>query len=308
MSNPIFNTQAFPEQFNEQKRERRRFYMDDAGVRERSAQSPAQGPTYAQQHGMPGQAQQGGYSAEQLNQQYSLPDAAGGQGTAMTYDDVIRKTLVSFLVVLLGAGVSVTAGAVSFGLASALMIVGVIGGFILGMVNAFKKEPNPALILAYSAFQGLFVGGISMFLEHMYPGIVIQAVMATMIVFGTILALFRSGKVRATPKLTKMFMVAGMAYLVFCLLNFGLMMFGGTSSMFGLRTEFSPWIGIGLGAVAILLATYSLVMDFTNIQQGVEAGVAQKYGWAAAFGLTVSLVWLYIEILRIIAIIRSMAD
>lgn len=308
MSNPIFNTQAFPEQFNEQKRERRRFYMDDQGVREQqTAQHPGQGPSYVQQHGMPGQAQQG-QSAEQLNRQYSLPDAAGGQGAPMTYDDVIRKTLVSFLVVLLGAGVAVTAGAISFGLASTLMIVGVIGGFILGMVNAFKKEPNPALILAYSALQGLFVGGISMFLEYMYPGIVIQAVVATLIVFGTILALFRSGKVRATPKLTKMFMVAGMAYLVFCLLNFGLMMFGGTSSMFGLRTEFSPWIGIGIGAVAILLATYCLVMDFTNIQQGVEAGVAQKYGWAAAFGLTVSLVWLYIEILRIIAIIRSMAD
>ena len=141
-----------------------------------------------------------------------------------------------------------------------------------------------------------------------FPGIVVQAVVATLIVFGTILALFKSGKVRATPKLTKMFMVAATAYLIFCLVNLGFMLLGGTSSMFGLRTEFSPWIGLAIGALAILLATYSLVMDFTNIDEGVKAGVAQRYGWSAAFGLTVSIVWLYIEILRIIAIIRSMGD
>lgn len=305
MSNPIFNSQAFPSQFKE--RERRRFYMNDQGsVKEQPGQQhPGSGPTYAQQHGMPAQQAP---DADQLQQMYGQPSPTGEDLGRMTYDDVIRKTLISFVVLLIGAGIAVTAGAVSPGMASGLMILGVIGGFVLGMINAFRKEPSPALILAYSAFQGLFVGGISMFLEWQFPGIVVQAVLGTLIVFASILVLFRSGKVRATPKLNKMFMVAGMAYLVFCLLNFGMMMFGGTSSMFGLRTEFSPWIGLAIGALAILLATYSLVLDFTNIQEGVEAGVAQKFGWAAAFGLTVSLVWLYIEILRIIAIVRSMAD
>ncbi|OSM43010.1 Bax inhibitor-1/YccA family protein [Nesterenkonia sp. PF2B19] len=305
MSNPIFNSQAFPSQFKE--RERRRFYMSDQGTvtEQPRAQHPGAGPSYAQQHGMPGQQAPG---ADQLHQMYGQPSPTGQDLGRMTYDEVIRKTLISFVVVLVGAGISVTAGAMSFGLASGLMLLGVIGGFALGMVNAFKREPNPALILAYSAFQGLFLGGISMFLEYQFPGIVLQAVLGTAIVFASVLVLFRSGKVRATPKLNKMFMVAGLAYLVFCLVNFGLMMFGGTSSMFGLRTEFSPWIGLAIGALAILLATYSLVLDFTNIQEGVEAGVASKYSWAAAFGLTVSLVWLYIEILRIIAIIRSMAE
>ncbi|MDR8018836.1 Bax inhibitor-1/YccA family protein [Nesterenkonia aerolata] len=310
MSNPIFNTQAFPDQFNENKRQRS-FTLNGQGHVTENTQYPAQGQTYAQQHGMPGQ-QTGQYGqqagAEQLHQMYGQPSPSGQDMGRMTFDDVIRKTLISFVVVMLGAGVSVTAGVTAPAVLYPLMLVGVFGGLILGLVNAFKREPNVALILAYSLTQGLFIGAFSFILEMQFPGIVVQAVVATLIVFGTILALFKSGKVRATPKLTKMFMVAATAYLIFCLVNLGFMLLGGTSSMFGLRTEFSPWIGLAIGALAILLATYSLVMDFTNIDEGVKAGVAQRYGWSAAFGLTVSIVWLYIEILRIIAIIRSMGD
>lgn len=305
MSNPIFNSQAFPDQFNEQKRDRRRFYMDDQGVREQ--QQPSQGQPFAQQYGMPGQAQTAGQrgGADPLEQQYGLPDAAGSQGAPMTYDDVIRKTVTSFAVLLVGVGLVVTLGAFSPGAMMALMLPALIAGIVLGFVNAFKKEPNPGLILAYSFTQGVVLGALTMVLEMQFPGIALQAVLATLAVFGTVLALFKSGKVRATPKLNKMFMVAAMAYLVFSLMNLGLMIFTDVGGMFGLR---EGWLGLAIGALAILLATYSLVLDFTNIQEGVQAGVAQKYGWAAAFGLTVSLVWLYIEILRIIAIVRSMAD
>lgn len=302
MSNPIFNTQAFPDQFNEQKRERRRFYMDDQGVREQPQQHPAQGQPFAQQYGMPGQ--QGG-STEQLNRQFNMPEAAGQDTAPMTYDDVIRKTVISFAAVLAGVGVAVTLGAFNPGLMMGLLLPAVIAGFVLAMVNCFKKEPSPGLILSYSAVQGVVLGGITMILEAQFPGIAMQAVLATIAVFGTVLALFKSGKVRATPKLNKMFFVAIVAYLVFSLLNLGLMVFTDAGGMFGLR---EGWLGLAIGAFAILLATYSLVLDFTNIQEGVDAGVAQKYGWMAAFGLTVSLVWLYIEILRIIAIVRSMAD
>lgn len=313
MSNPIFNSGAFPDQFNPEKRQKRSFYMNDQGSVMERERASAPDQTYAQKYGMPGQTGQSGQgggqgSTEQLNRMYGMPDAAGQDTAPMTFDDVIRKTVISFVVVLLGAGASVMVGMVSPAAAGGMALVGVLGGFVLGLVNAFRKEPNPALILAYSALQGLFLGAITMFLEWQFPGIAFQAVLATAIVFGSVLVLFKSGKVRATPKLNKMFFVGAMAYMVFCLVNLGLMLFGGTSSMFGLRTEFSPWIGLAIGALAILLATYSLVLDFTNIQEGVAAGVAQKYGWAAAFGLTVSLVWLYIEILRVIAIIRSMAE
>ncbi|WP_229503465.1 Bax inhibitor-1/YccA family protein [Nesterenkonia sedimenti] len=274
-------------------RERRRFYMnsDQGTVREDQNQQ-----TYAQQHGVP--------RAEQLEAQYNLPDAAGFEGTPMTYDDVIRKTLISFAAVLLGAGVAVTLASMVPEFVMGMALVAVLAGFVLAMVNAFRREPNPGLILAYSLTQGFFLGAITWVFELMYPGVAFQAVTATLVVFGTVLALFKSGKVRATPKLTKFFLVATVAYLVFSLVNFGLVLFTDIG-MFGMR---AGWLGVAIGAFAILLATYSLVLDFTNIQEGVEAGVAQKYGWAAAFGLTASLVWLYIEILRVIVILRSMSD
>lgn len=294
MSNPIFNTGAFPDQFSEQKRERRRFYMnsDSGSVKE----APRQEPTYAQKYGTPGD--------QNLERSYQMPSAAGSQGQPMTYDDVIRKTVTSFAVVLLGAGAAVTLASMYPSLAMTLSLVAVLGGFVLGLVNAFRREPNPPLILAYSATQGFFLGAITMTLEMRFPGIAVQAVLATLVVFATVLVLFRSGKVRATPKLNKMFFTAMIAYLVFSLINFGLILFTDLP-MFGLR---AGWLGVAIGAIAILLATYSLVLDFTNIQEGVEAGVEQKYGWSAAFGLTVSLVWLYLEILRVIAILRSMAE
>lgn len=291
-SNPVFNSGAMPAQFNADKR--RRFYMnsDSGSVRE----APRQERTYAQQHGVPGN--------EQLQQQYNMPGAAGSQGAAMTYDDVIRKTVTSFAVLLVGAGVAVTLATMMPGAAMGLALVAVLAGLVLGLVNAFRREPNPALILAYSATQGFFLGALTWVLEIEFPGVAVQAVTATLVVFGTVLALFKSGKVRATPKLNKMFFTALIAYAVFSLLNLGLMLFTDIG-MFGMR---SGWLGVAIGAFAILLATYSLVLDFTNIQEGVDAGVEQKYGWAAAFGLTVSLVWLYVEILRVIVILRSLAE
>ena len=291
-SNPVFRSGAMPDQFNADKR--RRFYMNsgEGTVRE----MPRQEQTYAQQHGVP--------SPDRLQEQYNMPEAAGSQGAPMTYDDVIRKTVTSFAVLLVGAGVAVTLASMMPGMAMGLALAAVLAGLVLGLVNAFRREPNPGLILAYSATQGFFLGAFTWVLELSYPGVAVQAVTATLVVFGTVLALFKSGKVRATPKLNKMFFTALIAYLVFSLLNFGLVMFTDIG-MFGMR---AGWLGVAIGAFAILLATYSLVLDFTNIEGAVNAGVEQKYGWSAAFGLTVSLVWLYIEILRVIVILRAMAE
>jgi uncharacterized YccA/Bax inhibitor family protein len=290
-SNPVFKSGAMPDQFNADKR--RRFYMDSGAgtVREERQQK-----TYAQQHGVP--------QAEDLQRQYDLPEHAGREGTPMTYDDVIRKTVTSFAVLLVGAGAAVTLATMMPGIVMGLALVALLGGLVLGLVNAFRREPNPGLILAYAATQGFFLGAFTWVLEMAYPGVAVQAVTATLVVFGTVLALFKSGKVRATPKLTKFFFTALIAYAVFSLVNLGMVMFTDIG-MFGMR---AGWLGVAIGAFAILLATYSLVLDFTNIQEGVEAGVEQKYGWAAAFGLTVSLVWLYIEILRVIVILRSITE
>jgi uncharacterized YccA/Bax inhibitor family protein len=218
----------------------------------------------------------------------------GGSTEPMTYENTISKTVFLFMLVVAGAAVGWWM--------PALMLPGLIVGLVLGLVNAFKKEPSVPLIIGYAAAQGLFLGGISMVFNTMYDGIVMQAILGTLSVFAVTLLLFRSGKVRTSPKMNKIVMIAMGGYLVFSLLNLGLMMFGVVTNPWGLR---SGWIGVAIGVVAILLAAYSLVMDFELIKNGVENRVPEKWGWSAAFGLMVTLIWLYIEILRILAILRG---
>ena len=263
-------------------------------------QQPGYGRTGYQQPGHPqGGYQQGApYSAERLDSMYNAPAAGTNQTGRMTYDDVIMRTAT-----VLGA---VVVGALAGLIMPILTIPGALVGLVLGLVNAFKREPSPALILAYGLFQGMFLGGISGMFEAMYPGIVVQAVIGTIAVFVSVLVLFRSGKVRASPRATKIFMVALMAYAVFALVNLGAVLLFG----FNIRTDspLGPWLGLLIGAVAILLAAYSFVLDFDNIKRGVEVGVPEKMAWSAAFGLTVTLIWTYVEILRILAIIREMTS
>ena len=174
-------------------------------------------------------------------------------------------------------------------------------------MNTFKKKPSPGLVLAYAFFEGLFVGGISAAFNGMYDGIVTQAVFGTLGVFAVTLLLFTSGKVRATPKATRFFLVAMVGYLVFSLVNLVLMWTGVTNTAFGLRgiEVFGIPLGVIIGIFVVLMAAYSLVLDFDQIKTGVQRGAPRIYAWTAAFGLIVTLVWLYIEILRILAILAS---
>ncbi|HYI33288.1 MAG TPA: Bax inhibitor-1/YccA family protein, partial [Glaciibacter sp.] len=160
----------------------------------------------------------------------------------------------------------------------------------------------PGLILAYAGFEGLFVGGISRLFEDFYGGIVVQAVLATLAVVGVTLALFANGNIRASKRATKIFLIAMVGYLVFSLLNFGLVAFGVLDNPYGLR---AGWLGVAIGLLAVLMAAYSLVLDFDSIQRGVRNGAARIYGWSGAFGIMVTVIWLYVEILRIFAIVRE---
>ncbi len=246
-------------------------------------------------------ARQTTMSATELDELYNRPAATPAETDRMTYEDTIVKTILAFAVLL--------GGAVIGWFVPLLMIPGLIAGFVLALVNIFrKKQPSRGLILAYAAAEGLFVGGISMMFSTMWDGIVTQAVLGTLAVVGITLALFASGKVRATPKLTRMFLVAMVGYVAFSLVNLGLMVFGVTDGMFGLRSiEIIPGVPLGaaLGVLVVLLAAYSLVMDFESIKAGVEAGAPRVYGWQGAFGIMVTVVWLYLEILRLLAILRG---
>ena len=124
-------------------------------------------------------------SSQQLNDLYNQPSAGPAQPGRMTYDDVIMKTMACLALVLAGAAVG--------WMIPALMIPGMLVGLVLGLVNAFKKEPSKALILAYAGAEGVFVGGLSMVLDSMYPGVAPQAVLGTVCVFAVTLLLFKSG-------------------------------------------------------------------------------------------------------------------
>jgi uncharacterized YccA/Bax inhibitor family protein len=217
----------------------------------------------------------------------------------MTTENTLQKTAALFGILLVTAGIG--------WFMPILALPAALAGLVLGIVNAVRREPSVPLIITYAAVEGVFVGGISGIFENIFPGIVMQAVLATLVVTGVVLALFTSGRVRATPRMTKFFMIAIVSYLVFSLLNFVLMMTGVTEGMFGARSYeiMGIPIGIFIGLFAVLLATYSLILDFTFIQQGVNNRVPARYGWTAAFGLMVTIVWLYVEILRIIGLSRS---
>ncbi|MDQ0676264.1 putative YccA/Bax inhibitor family protein [Pseudarthrobacter siccitolerans] len=236
---------------------------------------------------------------EQLQQMYNQPAAGPADTGRMTFDDVIVKTALCLGAVIVGAAVTLTVG---LGLASLLMIVGALGGFVLALVNTFKKQPSPALILAYAGLEGLFLGGLTRILDTQYPGVGLQAVVGTLSVFAVTLLLFKSGKVRATPKAMRFFMIAIAGYALFSLVNLVMMLTGVTQEPFGLR---SGIVGVLIGVFAIGLAAFSLIMDFTSIEAGVRSGAPQRFSWTAAFGLTVTLVWLYVEIIRLLAILRG---
>jgi len=251
----------------------------------------------------------------QLEGMYAAPPAGAIETDRMSVEDTVWKTAGLFAILLVTAVVGWvwTLGGVSVdpraGVSMLPMIVGALGGFVLAMIITFtsRKKVRPALIFAYAAFEGVFVGGISAFFELLYPGIVVQATLATVAVVGVTLALFASGKIRASAKMTKVFMIAMVGYLVFSLLNLVLMWTGINDNAFGLRSVEIMGIPLGviIGVLVVFMAAYSLVLDFDQIQQGVRNGAPRVYGWVGGFGIMVTVVWLYIEILRIIAIARG---
>lgn len=251
-----------------------------------------------------------------LEGMYASPSAGAVETGRMTIEDTVWKTLGLFAVLLVTATVGwvwTMAGVTPANPNPSILpwMLGALGGFVLSLVVIFgsRKKVRPGLIIAYAAFEGLFVGGISAFFEFIWPGIVVQATLATLSVVGVTLALFASGKVRASKRATKIFMIAMVGYLVFSLINVGLMLFNVpiAGGAFGLLSQEFMGIPLGLiiGVLVVIMAAYSLVLDFDQVQQGVRNGAPRQYAWLGAFGIMVTVVWLYVEILRILAILRG---
>src|SRR5690625_4235551 len=266
MSNPVFRSKAFQAPVQRAKQEQH------AGFQQTPSQQPYGS---AGQAGAPYQGQSGvqpNLTPEQLANMYQQPSATPADTGRMTYGSVINRSSLVFLMIIAGAVFGWTFANPVHNIG--LYFVAALVGLVTGLVNAFKREPSPLLISVYSVSQGVFLGGLSAMFELRWPGIVFQAVLATLSVFAVVLALYRSGKVRATPKMTRIVLVAMVGYLVFSLVNFVLMMTGVVDGAFGLR---SGWLGIAIGVIAVLLSSYSLVMDFTSIEEGVRAVAPERY-------------------------------
>lgn len=256
----------------------------------------------APQYGQYGAAGNQAADAASLENLYNAPPATTADTKRLTYDDVIMKTggLLALLVVV---------AAMTWQFAPGLWPIGMIVGLVLGLVNSFKRNPSPALIVAYTVAEGVFLGGISLAFASIAVGdsatplssIVLQAVLATMATFAASLFLYKSGRVRVTPKFTRWLLIAMVGYLVFSLLNL-VLVWTGVLDGWGMR---GGTLGIVVGLFAVGLAAASLIVDFDAVKRGVEQGVPAKYAWTAAFGLVVTLVWLYLEFLRLIAIFNS---
>ena len=178
---------------------------------------------------------------------------------------------------------------------------GAFGGLIVALITIFKKQWAPFTAPIYALVEGLFLGGISAIFEAQYPGIVIQAVSLT---FGTLFCLllaYRSGLIKVTEnfRLGVAAATGGIALIYLATLALGL---------FGVRMPFiheSGLIGIGFSLFVVVIAALNLVLDFDFIENGAERGAPKYMEWYAAFGLMVTLIWLYIEILRLLAKLRS---
>jgi uncharacterized YccA/Bax inhibitor family protein len=234
-------------------------------------------------------------TADELREMYTAPSATGVDTGRMTIDDVVVKTGIMFAVLL-------PLAVLNYIVASPLLTFGgAIVGLVLGLVVSFKQSTNAALVLSYAGAEGLFIGGISRFYEDAWNGVVAQAVIGTLAVFLVALYAYKSGRVRATPKFRKTVLIAMGGYLVFCLVNLVVLFAGGGDPVFGLRS--GPF-GFLIGLFAVGLAAAMLILDFDFAEQGVRNGLPERYSWLAAFALVVTLVWLYIEMLRLIAILR----
>ncbi len=220
----------------------------------------------------------------------------------VTLDDVVIKSATMLGLLLVGAFFGWSLAPSNPGIA--LIAMGI--GFVLGLVNIFKKQVSPALVLAYAAAQGVFLGAISFIYQNAFAAqgenLVGNTIMATIVAFGVMLTLYRTGVIKVNAKFVKIMMVALVSYLVIAVISFisSFAGVGGGWGFFGVGG-----IGILLVLVGVGLASFSLALDFEAINQAVDMNLPERESWKLAFGLVLTLVWLYIEFLRLFAILAA---
>ncbi|WP_405937067.1 Bax inhibitor-1/YccA family protein [Streptomyces sp. NBC_00726] len=224
---------------------------------------------------------------------------------AMTIDDVVTRTAMTLGTVVLGAALAWALLPVdeanlnkSYGIAIGAALI----AFVLSLVQSFKRKPVPALIIAYAAFEGVFLGVISSAVStYIGPGVVMQAVMGTMCVFAGVLLAYKMRWIRVTRRFYGFVMAAAMGFMLLMAVNLLFAVFGGGDGL-GFR---SGGLGILFGVIGIILGACFLALDFKQVEDGIAYGAPREESWLAAFGLTMTLVWIYLEMLRLLSILSG---
>ncbi|MEY8014910.1 MULTISPECIES: Bax inhibitor-1/YccA family membrane protein [Mycobacterium] len=268
---------------------------------------PKQSGGYARFGTGASQVQQGYYQADAYRAPYQEAKAT----RPVTIDDVVTKTGITLAVLSAAAVVSYFLVAGNAALAMPLTMIGALGGLGLVLVATFgRKQDSPAIVLSYAVLEGLFLGAISFVFANFQVSsasagaLIGEAVLGTFGVFFGMLVVYKTGAIRVTPKFTRMVVAALFGVLVLMLGNFVLAMFGvGGGTGMGLRSG-GP-LAIIFSLVCIGIAAFSFLIDFDAADQMVRAGAPEKAAWGIALGLTVTLVWLYIEILRLLSYLQN---
>lgn len=240
----------------------------------------------------------------QPDTQYGAPQAPARSG-AMTIDDVVARTAMTLGTVVLTAALSwalLPVDEANLGKSYGIAIGAALVAFVLAMVQSFKRKPSPALILAYAAFEGVFLGVISSAVStYISPGTVMQAVMGTMCVFAGVLIAYKMRWIRVTRRFYGFVMAAAVGFVLLMMVNLLFSVFGGGDGL-GFR---SGGLGILFGVIGIILGACFLALDFKQVEDGVNFGAPREESWLAAFGLTLTLVWIYLEMLRLLSILNG---
>ncbi|WND37170.1 Bax inhibitor-1/YccA family protein [Streptomyces sp. BB1-1-1] len=260
-----------------------------------------QGTPYAQPAGNP--YAQNPYA--QQDQQYGAPPQAPVTAGRMTMDDVVIRTASTLGVLVVTAALAWAllpvddaniGRSIGFGIGAAVI------GMVLALVQSFKRKASPALILTYAAFEGVFLGVISSVVDNrIADGAAMQAVIGTMAVFAGVLIAYKAGWIRVNRRFYGFVMAAALGFVFLMMVNLMFAVFGGGDGL-GFR---SGTLGVVFGIVGIILGACFLAMDFKQVEDGLAYGAPREEAWLAAFGLTLTLVWLYLEFLRLIAILNS---
>ena len=232
----------------------------------------------------------------------NAPAADAVDRGTMTYDDVVVKSIMCFGLLLVGAVAGWMSGMVAIGAAMLVAFAACAVTLGLALFIQFSKKVRPGAIVAYSLVEGFVLGALSCAFEMMYPGIVVSAVLATLVVIGVTLGAFTMGFVRNSSTLTRVAGIGSVAFFFYYFVTFALSVTGmvdmravNTTTVFGIPH------GVIIGVLAVFIGVLCLVRDFDAVKVGVASNVPEKYSWLCTFAIMTDVIWIYLEILRILS-------